>query len=111
MEASVSATDLLQLLNGKFSSLTISFNEDHAPSYETAQEWHDRTGRYRSEGDDQRINWVSEAERLKAISENAVWTIQWYPQTPNGFYCVGASSFEAAARFALEVGGAAKTAP
>lgn len=38
---------------------------------------------------------------MKAIRENSVWTIQWYPDTPVGFACVGASTFEAAARFAL----------
>jgi hypothetical protein len=51
---------------------------------------------------EERIQWASEDERLKAIAENSVWTIQWYPTTPVGFCCVGASTFEAAARAALE---------
>jgi len=93
--------ELLTLLKGEFSSLTIGFNDDHACNYATAQSWHDEWEQYGGDADDDRIEWVSEEERLKAIRENSVWTIQWYPDTPVGFYCVGASTFEAAARFAL----------
>lgn len=85
--------DLLALLHGEFSSLIIGFNDDHAPNYET-----DLEAFY--EGLD-RIHWASDEERRKALSSNSVWTIQWYPDTPVGFCCVGASTFEAAARFAL----------
>lgn len=92
---------LLSLLNGKFSSLTIGFNDDHACNYEDAESWHDNSGFYRGDRED-RIDWASEDERMKAIRENSVWTIQWYPETPVGFCCVGASTFEAAARYALE---------
>ena len=94
--------ELLTLLNGEFSSLTIGFNDDHASNHATAQRWHDEWGFYGGGRDDDRITWPSEEERLKAIRENSVWTIQWYPETPVGFCCVGASTFEAAARFALE---------
>jgi hypothetical protein len=93
-------TDLLALLHGTFSSLSIGFNEDHACNYVTAQGWRDEFGFYRGDGDD-RINWASDADRLNAIETNSVWTIQWYPQTPVGFCCVGASTFEAAAQLAL----------
>ena len=86
--------DLLKLLHGEFSSLVIGFNDDHAPNYATAQQFSDEYG-------DGRIDWASEEERQKALRENSVWTIQWYPHTPVGFTCVGASSFEAAARYAL----------
>lgn len=34
------------------------------------------------------IDWVSEEQRLKAIAENSVWSLQWYPDTPVGFYKV-----------------------
>jgi hypothetical protein len=51
--------------------------------------------------DNERITWSSDEERLKAIRENSVWTIQWCPETPVGFCCVGASTFEAAAHYAL----------
>ena len=88
--------DLLVLLQGRYSSLTIGFNEAHAPNYCPASEW----GEYRD--DDSGIDWVSPDEREKAIATNSVWTIQWYPDTPIGFNCVAASTFEAAARYALE---------
>lgn len=93
--------DLLALLNGKYSSLTIGFNENHACNYTDAQGWHDEWGFYGGGADNDIICWASEEERLKAIRENSVWSIQWYPETPVGFCCVGASTFEAAARFAL----------
>jgi hypothetical protein len=94
--------ELLALLNGEYSSLTIGFNEDHACNYANAQRFHDEWGFYGGGRSDDRIEWASEDERLKAIKENSVWTIQWYPDTPVGFCCVGASTFEAAARFALD---------
>ncbi len=95
--------DLLALLHGEFSSLTIGFNEAHAINYVTAQAGHDDLGFYSGNIDDDHISWPSDEERLKAIRENSVWTIQWYPQTPVGFCCVGASTFEAAARYAIEM--------
>jgi hypothetical protein len=93
--------ELLKLLHGKYSSLTIGFNDDHACNYADAQRWHDEWGQYGGGADQDRIDWPCEDERLKAIRENSVWTIQWYPETPNGFHCVGASTFEAAAKYAL----------
>lgn len=88
-------TELRSLLNGEHASLTIGFNDDHACQYVTAQEYHDKWGEYGGGADMQRIDWVSEEERLKAIRENSVWTCQWYPNTPVGFYCLGASSLPA----------------
>lgn len=92
--------DLLALLNEGHTSLIIQFNEDHACNYVDARKWHDDYGRY-SGGEDDDISWPSNQERLKAIDQNSVWTIQWYPDTPVGSYRVGASTFEAAARYAL----------
>ncbi|URC15578.1 hypothetical protein DB2_76 [Octadecabacter Antarctic DB virus 2] len=91
---------LRSLLNGKFTSLTIGFNEDHSCNYVTAEGWRDEYGFYLG-GKEDIIDWASEDERLKAIAENSVWTIQWYPNTPVGFCIVGASSFETAAQYAL----------
>lgn len=96
------AEDLLVLLKGEFSALTISFNDEHACNYVSAQGWHDEWGMYGGGSETDCIQWASEDERQKAIRDNSVWTIQWYPNTPVGFYCVGASTFEAAARYALE---------
>lgn len=74
------------LLKGEHSSLTIGFNEDHAPNYMTAAEYEAT-----EPGDD----WVSETEREKALENNTVWSIQWYPQTPVGFCRLKASSLGA----------------
>jgi hypothetical protein len=91
---------LIKLLNGKYSSLKIGFNDDHACNYVTAEGWRDEYGFYTGDETDI-IKWASEEEREKAIRENSVWTIEWYPNTPVGFCCVGASTFQAAAEFAL----------
>jgi hypothetical protein len=96
--------DLLFLLNGKYSSLTVGFNDVHAPNYKTAQEYRDEYFAYgHPDEKNPLIEWASEEERMKALRENSVWTIQWYPKTPIGFHCVGASTFEAAAQFALSL--------
>ena len=93
--------DLLKLLNGEYSSLIIGFNTDHSINYADAQRWHDEWGKYG--GDKDTIDWPSEEERMKAIKENSVWTIKWYPETPIGFCCVGASTFEAVAKYVLSL--------
>lgn len=97
---------LKQLLEGEYSSLTIGYNDEHACNYTDAQGWHDKWGMYGADpqDDQDRIDWASEEERQAALRENSVWTIQWYPRTPVGFYCVAASTFEAAAKYALECG-------
>lgn len=87
--------NLLTLLAGEYSSLTISFNEEHACNYTTAQGFADDYGMYSGDSKDS-ISWVSEDERIKALAANSVWTIQWYPHTPAGFHCVGASTLRAA---------------
>jgi predicted anti-sigma-YlaC factor YlaD len=40
-------------------------------------------------------DFVSEDEWLKAIKEDSVWVLQWYPNTPIGFTCIAASTLEA----------------
>lgn len=75
------------LLKGEHSSLTLSFNDGCGPNYMTvAQEEEEGLGF----GD-----WVSEDERGKAIATNSKWILQWYPDTPIGFYAVAASSIQA----------------
>lgn len=39
--------------------------------------------------------WVSEAQKAKAIAEDSIWELQWYPKTPVGFYKRCACDFEA----------------
>ena len=85
---------LRSLLKGEFSSLSIEFNR-HKANYETAA-LAILTGTY------QPADWVSEAEKQKAIDTDSVWTLQWYPDTPVGFYAVAASSLKAIVCAALE---------
>ena len=80
---------LLSLLRGKYSSLTISFNDDHAPNYMTAAQWE-------KEGPvDLPYDWISDEERAKGAAENSVWVAHWYPETPVGFHAIAASSLTA----------------
>lgn len=78
--------DLRGLLKGKFSELVLTYN-GHACNYQTVAEaveqdhWH---------GD-----WISDEEREKAIATNSAWTLQWYPDTPVGFYKSSASTLSA----------------
>ena len=37
--------------------------------------------------------WIGDAEREEAIATNELWRLQWYPDTPIGFYVVLAASF------------------
>ena len=85
------------LLNGKFSNLRITFN-DHAVNYETAQQWWERI----TDHERDLADWASDEEREAALRHNSVWLIQWYPNNPNGFRAVWASSFDAACKAALE---------
>jgi len=59
----------------------------HKDVYLTAEEWlNDQGGGH--------VDWLDEAERQKAIETDEVWSLQWYPDTPIGFYTLGAASFD-----------------
>ena len=62
--------------------LHLSHNE-HRDVYETVEKFYD-PGYF-----------VSEEEWLKAVKEDNVWTLQWYPDTPIGFHLIAASTLEA----------------
>jgi hypothetical protein len=71
-------------------SLHLTHNQ-HKDYYETLERWLDSR-----EGTDQaEFDWVSPEEREKAIREDSVWELQWYPDTPVGSYSIAASSLEA----------------
>lgn len=79
---------LLNLIDLKgYTSLTISFNDEHACNYASAQRFLDEWGQY----SDLR-EWVSEKERAKAFEANSVWTAHWHPDTPVGFKTLRAAS-------------------
>lgn len=37
---------------------------------------------------------ISPEDREEIIKTNSIWEIQWYPDTPNGFYYVAAATLE-----------------
>lgn len=38
--------------------------------------------------------WVSPEQRQKAIDTNDCWTLQWYPDTPIGFFLMSAADLD-----------------
>jgi hypothetical protein len=62
--------------------LHLSHNE-HRDVYETVEEFYDAE------------DFVSPEEWHKAVAENSVWVLHWYPETPIGFHRVAASTLEA----------------
>jgi hypothetical protein len=58
-------------------------HNEHRNYYQTVEECYDPE------------DFVSEEEWLKAIKEDSVWVLQWYPNTPIGFNRIAASTLEA----------------
>lgn len=44
--------------------------------------------------------WLSKEDKQKCIDTNELWVIQWYPDSPVGFYTVLGSSLEIVLEFA-----------
>lgn len=88
---------LRELLKGEFSSLTIGFNDGPATNYCSVAKWYEEGGELAAASD-----YVSEKEHAAAMANNSEWSIQWYPDTPVGFYNVKASSLAAALDAALQ---------
>lgn len=65
--------------------LYLTHNE-HRDYYETAEEFIEN----RKLEDD----FPTPEEVQKAIQEDSIWRLQWYPETPVGFYSVAAASLE-----------------
>ena len=62
--------------------LHLSHNE-HRDVYETVEEFYEADF------------FVSPEEWHKAVAEDSVWVLQWYPDTPIGFNRIAASTLEA----------------
>jgi UDP-galactopyranose mutase len=62
--------------------LHLSHNE-HRDVYEAVEEFYD----FR--------DFISQEEYTKAVAEDSVWVLHWYPETPIGFHRIAASSLEA----------------
>lgn len=69
-------------------SLTLTHN-DHKDVYETVAQFIEKEQHgYTAEC------WVSDEQKQKAINNNDCWTIQWYPDTPIGFYILAAADLD-----------------
>ena len=62
--------------------LYLSHNE-HRDVYETIEEFYDAK------------DFISQEEWHKAVKEDSVWVLQWYPNTPIGFNRIAASTLQA----------------
>jgi len=71
--------------------LYLTHNE-HRDMYESIEECYDCH------------DFVSPEEFKKAIAEDSVWVLQWYPDTPIGSYSILASSLEALEATVKEMG-------
>lgn len=47
--------------------------------------------------------WESQEAKDKAILTDEVWTLQWYPDTPIGFFKIAAPTLEELLTFALKI--------
>ena len=48
-------------------------------------------------------DWRDNASRQCAIEADEIWTLQWYPATPIGFYTASAPTLEECITWALEI--------
>lgn len=65
-------------------------HQPHAPSYTSVE-------KYLSE------DWspdITDEDKAECIRTGQLWVIQWYPNTPVGFNCVGAPTLERAIQIA-----------
>ena len=62
--------------------------DPHTTGYETVEE-------YLLTEWGNHLNWISDGEKQRAIETGHIWTLQWYPNTPVGFYVVAAASLSA----------------
>jgi hypothetical protein len=58
-------------------------HNEHRNVYETVEEFYDPE------------DFISPEEWLKAVKEDSVWVLHWYPNTPIGFTRIAASTLDA----------------
>lgn len=56
-------------------------HNEHKNIYETAEQWI---------GDNTWCDWENEEAKQRDIEIDEIWTLQWYPNTPVGFYALAA---------------------
>ena len=74
-------------------SLTLTHNEHKAYYRTVTQSIEDDDHGYRKD------DWVSEEQKQKAIEIDECWTLQWYPDTPIGFYIMSAADLDALLKY------------
>lgn len=72
-------------------------HNDHKSYYNTVQDSIDQADHGYKETD-----WVSPEQQQKAIDTNECWTLQWYPDSPVGFYLKSAADLDVLLAAALE---------
>lgn len=81
-------------------SMTITHNY-HRDMYQTVAQW---VQELESRGGE--IQWKDDAAKQRSIETNQMWELQWYPDTPIGFYVAAAPTFGEVIALALEMEGA-----
>lgn len=83
----------------KFPSYSISLHishNDHKSSYESVEDWIEFLNVEEDE-------FVSEGDMEKAINEDSLWEVHWYPDTPIGFYRAFGATLETALEKANQI--------
>jgi hypothetical protein len=77
--------DLSDLFPEHKCSLSLEHNQ-HKSYYETIERWEEniKSCSGHDKSDSVTFGWVSVEQRDKAIKEDSVWCLQWYPDTPIG---------------------------
>lgn len=78
-------------------SMTLQHN-DHLGYYMTVAQWVED----QEKQEDPMYEWKSDEDKQQAIDTNELWTLQWYPSTPGGFYAVAAPTLDKAIAFSNE---------
>ena len=58
----------------------------HKDVYDSAKQWMEESG--------DNYAWADDESRERAVLTDEIWTLQWYPDTPVGFYAVAAPTLE-----------------
>lgn len=74
-------------------SLHLNHNQ-HKAYYETVESY--------LVTDDGRLDFRSDEERQACLDTNEIWELQWYPDTPVGFYAIAAPTLEALIEYSEE---------
>jgi hypothetical protein len=66
--------------------LSLTHNQ-HKSYYQSVEQWESQALGIEDD-------WVSAEQRERAIAEDSVWVLQWYPSTPIGFHRLAAADLD-----------------